>query len=46
MQMPARKALPEGKMPTVSEILETMDYGPAPESITEAREWADARGPV
>ena len=31
-------------MPTVSEILETMDYGPAPEAAGEVMEWLKARG--
>ncbi|MCL7463747.1 aldehyde dehydrogenase family protein [Phaeovulum sp. NW3] len=30
-------------MPTVTEILETMDYGPAPEATTEVRAWLAAR---
>ncbi|MES3024028.1 MAG: aldehyde dehydrogenase family protein, partial [Pseudomonadota bacterium] len=28
-------------MPTISEILTTMDYGPAPESTKEAHAWLD-----
>ncbi|MDB5756227.1 MAG: aldehyde dehydrogenase, partial [Massilia sp.] len=28
-------------MPTISEILTTMDYGPAPESTKEAQAWLD-----
>ncbi len=31
-------------MPTVTEILETMDYGPAPEATDEVRAWLAARG--
>ncbi|KFE35758.1 aldehyde dehydrogenase family protein [Thioclava atlantica] len=31
-------------MPTVKEILETMDYGPAPESASEVTAWLQARG--
>lgn len=31
-------------MPTITEILETMDYGPAPESEALARDWL-TRGP-
>ena len=31
-------------MPTLTEILDTMDYGPAPESETIARDWLE-RGP-
>ncbi len=31
-------------MPTVSEILETMDYGPAPEATGEVMAWLKARG--
>src|SRR5215212_3098579 len=31
-------------MPTVAEIYETMDYGPAPEAPDPARAWLDARG--
>ncbi|MDV7271498.1 aldehyde dehydrogenase family protein [Thioclava sp. A2] len=31
-------------MPTVKEILDTMDYGPAPESTTEVRAWLETRG--
>ena len=31
-------------MPTVSEILETMDYGPAPEAAGEVLAWLKARG--
>jgi len=31
-------------MPTIQHILETMDYGPAPESTKEAQAWLDARG--
>ncbi|WP_413869276.1 aldehyde dehydrogenase family protein [Albidovulum sp.] len=31
-------------MPTVSEIAETMDYGPAPEAAGEVMEWLKARG--
>ena len=31
-------------MPTVAEIFETMDYGPAPESDTEARAWLARHG--
>ncbi len=29
-------------MPTIKEILQTMDYGPAPESTKEAQAWLDA----
>jgi len=36
--------LPEGKMPSVKEILETMDYGPAPEATGEVMAWLKARG--
>jgi aldehyde dehydrogenase (NAD+) len=28
-------------MPTITEILQTMDYGPAPESTKEAQAWLD-----
>jgi aldehyde dehydrogenase (NAD+) len=28
-------------MPTINEILTTMDYGPAPESTKEALAWLD-----
>ena len=28
-------------MPTINEILQTMDYGPAPESTKEAQAWLD-----
>ena len=28
-------------MPTIQEILQTMDYGPAPESTKEAHAWLD-----
>ena len=31
-------------MPTVKEILDTMDYGPAPESTAEVQAWLEARG--
>ncbi|MBD3804891.1 MAG: aldehyde dehydrogenase family protein, partial [Thioclava sp.] len=31
-------------MPTVKEILETMDYGPAPESASEVMAWLKDRG--
>ena len=31
-------------MPTINEILTTMDYGPAPESQKEAQAWLDQRG--
>jgi aldehyde dehydrogenase (NAD+) len=31
-------------MPTVTEILETMDYGPAPEATGEVMAWLKARG--
>jgi aldehyde dehydrogenase (NAD+) len=31
-------------MPKVTEILETMDYGPAPEATGELRKWLAARG--
>ena len=31
-------------MTTVREIFETMDYGPAPESDTEARKWLESHG--
>jgi aldehyde dehydrogenase (NAD+) len=31
-------------MPTIQHILETMDYGPAPESTKEAHAWLDAHG--
>ena len=31
-------------MPTIKEILQTMDYGPAPESTKEAHAWLDAHG--
>ena len=31
-------------MPTVTEILETMDYGPAPEAAGEVMAWLKARG--
>ena len=31
-------------MPSVSEILETMDYGPAPEATGEVAKWLSARG--
>ncbi|WP_370662481.1 aldehyde dehydrogenase family protein [Massilia timonae] len=31
-------------MPTIKEILNTMDYGPAPESTKEALAWLDQRG--
>lgn len=31
-------------MPTVTEILATMEYGPAPEGTAEVRAWLDARG--
>ena len=31
-------------MPTVKEILETMDYGPSPEDASEVRAWLAARG--
>ncbi|MBC7141464.1 MAG: aldehyde dehydrogenase family protein, partial [Rhodobacteraceae bacterium] len=31
-------------MPTVTEILETMDYGPAPEATGEVEAWLKARG--
>lgn len=31
-------------MPSVKEILETMDYGPAPEAAGEVRAWLQARG--
>ena len=31
-------------MPSVSEILETMDYGPAPEATGEVVKWLSARG--
>jgi aldehyde dehydrogenase (NAD+) len=30
-------------MPTINEILQTMDYGPAPESTKEAQAWLDQR---
>lgn len=31
-------------MPTIKEILQTMDYGPAPESTKEAHAWLDQHG--
>ena len=31
-------------MPTVTEILETMEYGPAPEASGEVTAWLKARG--
>lgn len=31
-------------MPTIKEILQTMDYGPAPESTKEAQAWLEAHG--
>ncbi len=31
-------------MPTINEILNTMEYGPAPESQKEAQAWLDQRG--
>ena len=31
-------------MPTINEILTTMEYGPAPESTKEAQAWLDQRG--
>ena len=31
-------------MPTIKEILQTMDYGPAPESTKEAQAWLEGRG--
>ncbi|MGH8852727.1 MAG: aldehyde dehydrogenase family protein [Telluria sp.] len=31
-------------MPTIKEILQTMDYGPAPESTKEATAWLDQHG--
>jgi aldehyde dehydrogenase (NAD+) len=31
-------------MPTIQEILQTMDYGPAPESTKEAQAWLDQHG--
>jgi aldehyde dehydrogenase (NAD+) len=31
-------------MPTIKEILQTMDYGPAPESTKEAQAWLDQHG--
>ncbi len=31
-------------MPTIKEILQTMDYGPAPESTKEANAWLDQHG--
>lgn len=31
-------------MPTIQEILQTMDYGPAPESSKEANAWLDQHG--
>jgi aldehyde dehydrogenase (NAD+) len=31
-------------MPTIKEILQTMDYGPAPESTKEALAWLDGHG--
>lgn len=31
-------------MPTIQEILQTMDYGPAPESTKEAHAWLDQHG--
>ncbi|MFS2026187.1 aldehyde dehydrogenase family protein [Massilia sp. CT11-137] len=31
-------------MPTIKEILQTMDYGPAPESTKEAQAWLEAYG--
>lgn len=31
-------------MPTINEILNTMDYGPAPESQKEAQAWLDQQG--
>ncbi len=31
-------------MPTVAEIFETMEYGPAPESSVPAEQWLEARG--
>ncbi|MFK3738134.1 aldehyde dehydrogenase family protein [Massilia sp. TN1-12] len=31
-------------MPTIKEILQTMDYGPAPESTKEAHAWLEGRG--
>ena len=31
-------------MPTINEILTTMDYGPAPESTKEAQAWLDQHG--
>ena len=30
-------------MPTINEILNTMDYGPAPESQKEAQAWLEQR---
>src|SRR5690349_8192479 len=32
-------------MPTVTEIFETMEYGPAPESSSAAMEWIQHRSP-
>jgi len=31
-------------MPTIKEILQTMDYGPAPESTKEAQAWLESHG--
>ena len=31
-------------MPTINEILTTMDYGPAPESTKEAQAWLEQHG--
>ncbi len=31
-------------MPTINQILQTMDYGPAPESTKEAQAWLDQHG--
>jgi aldehyde dehydrogenase (NAD+) len=31
-------------MPTIKEILNTMEYGPAPESTKEAQAWLEQRG--
>ena len=32
-------------MPKISELFETMEYGPAPEAADHARAWIGARGP-
>ena len=31
-------------MPTINEILNTMEYGPAPESQKEAQAWLEQKG--